>query len=62
VCFISLENASVEELGDFKEHIRTAIFEGISASPHYEVVRDRAVTAGLRALSLRPDDLYVQET
>jgi hypothetical protein len=61
ICFISLENASVEELGDFKEHIRSAIFEGISASDQFEVVSDRAVTAGLRALSLRSDDLFVQE-
>ena len=61
VCFIGLENASVEELGDFKEHIKSAILEGISSSDQFEVVSDRAVTAGLRALSLRPDDLFMQE-
>jgi len=61
VCFISLENASVEELGDFKEHIKSAILESISSSEQFEVVSDRAVTAGLRALSLRPDDLFMQE-
>ena len=61
VCFISLENASVEELGDFKEHIRSAILEEISQSDQFEIVSDRAVTAGLRALSLRPDDLFMQE-
>jgi len=61
VCFISLENASVEELGDFKEHIKSAILEGISQSDQFEIVSDRAVTAGLRALSLRADDLFMPE-
>jgi len=61
ICFISLENASVEELGDFKEHIKTAILERISESDQFEIVSDRAVTAGLRALSLRADDLFMQE-
>lgn len=61
VCFISLENASMEELGDFKEHIKTAILEGISQSDQFEIVSDRAVTAGLRALNYRPDDLFMKE-
>ena len=61
VCFIALENASMEELGDFKEHIKTAILEEISCSDQFEIVSDRAVTAGLRALSFRADDLFLQE-
>jgi hypothetical protein len=61
VCFISLENASVEELGDFKEHIKSAILESIAQSDQFEIVSDRAVTAGLRALSFRADDLFMQE-
>ncbi|MDR0870994.1 MAG: hypothetical protein LBN39_09400, partial [Planctomycetaceae bacterium] len=61
VCFISLENASVEELGDFKEHIKQAILEGISQSDQFEIVSDRAVESGLRALSLRPNDLFMRE-
>jgi hypothetical protein len=61
ICFITLENASVEELGDFKEHIRTAILEKIADSEQFEIVSDRAVTAGLRALSLRADDLFMPE-
>jgi len=61
VCFIALENLSVEELGDFKEHIKSAILEGISQSDQFEIVSDRAVTAGLRALSLRADDLFMPE-
>jgi len=61
VCFIALENASAEELGDFKEHIKSAILEGISQSEQFEIVSDRAVTAGLRALSLRSDDLFMPE-
>ncbi|MDR3233631.1 MAG: penicillin-binding protein activator LpoB [Planctomycetaceae bacterium] len=61
VCFISLENAGMEELGDFKDHIKTAILEKISESDQFEIVSDRAVTAGLRALSLRPDELFMPE-
>lgn len=61
VCFVGLENASIEELGDFKEHIKTAISEKIAESDQFEVVSDRAVVAGLRALSLRPDDLFLEE-
>lgn len=61
VCFISLENASVEELGDFKEHIKQTILEGISQSDQFEIVSDRAVESGLRALSLRPNDLFMRE-
>ena len=61
VCFVSLENASMEELGDFKEHIKSAILESIAQSEQFEIVSDRAVTAGLRALSLRSDDLFMPE-
>jgi hypothetical protein len=61
VCFVGLENASIEELGDFKEHIRMAILEKVSESDQFEMVSDRAVTAGLRALALRPDDLFREE-
>ncbi len=61
VCFVGLENQSIEEIGDFKEHIRTAISEKLAESPQFEMVSDRAVTAGLRTLSLRPDDLFLEE-
>lgn len=61
VCFVGLENASIEELGDFKEHIKTAISETIASSDQFEVVSDRAVTAGLRTLGFRPDDLFMEE-
>jgi len=61
VCFITLENKSREELGDFKDHIETAIREEISSSEQFEIVSDRAVTAGLKALGLRPDDLFMPE-
>lgn len=61
VCFVGLENASIEELGDFREHIKTAISETIAGSDQFEVVSDRAVTAGLRTLGFRPDDLFMEE-
>ncbi|GHT27415.1 hypothetical protein FACS18942_06700 [Planctomycetales bacterium] len=61
VCFVGLENAGIEEIADFKEQIKTTISEKITESPHFEVVSDRAVRAGLQALSLRPDDLFMEE-
>jgi len=61
ICFITLENKSMEELGDFKEHIQTAILESIADSDQFEIVSDRAVTAGLRTLGLRADDLFMPE-
>ena len=44
VCFITLENKSMEELGDFKEHIKMAILEEVALSDQFEIVSDRAVT------------------
>ncbi|MCL2742763.1 MAG: penicillin-binding protein activator LpoB [Planctomycetaceae bacterium] len=61
VCFVGLENAGIEEVADFKEHIKTAISEKITESPQFEVVSDRAVRAGLQTLGLRPDDLFMEE-
>ena len=60
VCFVGLENSSIEELADFKDHIKTAISERISQSEQFELVSDRAVTAGLRTLGFRPDDLFME--
>jgi len=61
VCFVGLENAGIEEVADFKEQIKTTISEKITSSPQFEVVSDRAVRAGLQALGLRPDDLFMEE-
>ena len=61
VCFVGLENRSSEELGDFKEHIRMAIAERLTETDQFEVVSERAVEAGLRALNLRPNDLFLEE-
>ncbi len=60
VCFVGLENKSIEELADFKEHITTAISERLSQSEQFELVSDRAVVAGLRTLGFRPDDLFME--
>jgi hypothetical protein len=60
VCFVGLENSSIEEIADFKEHIKMAILEKISQSDQFEIVSDRAVTAGLRTLGFRPDDLFME--
>ena len=61
VCFITLENEGIEELGDFKAHMKTAILEEIASSDQFELVSDRAVTAGLQTLSFRPEHLFMED-
>ena len=61
ICFVNLETISAEGLGDFRGSIRLAIFEEISQSTQFEIVNDHVATSGLLALSLRPDDLLMQE-
>jgi len=49
------------ELGDFREPIRLAILEAISQSDQFDIANHRVASAGLLALNLRPDDLFMQE-
>ncbi|MBS0201876.1 MAG: penicillin-binding protein activator LpoB [Planctomycetes bacterium] len=58
VCFVGLENKSIEELGDFGEQIYEKIDTAINESEVFEVINRRFVQSGLRKCQLRPDDLY----
>lgn len=60
ITFISIENRSAEELGDFKDHIKEVIIQKIGESPAFEIVSDKAVSAALRQTGLKPEDLFVQ--
>ena len=57
ITFITIENQSAEELGDYKDHIKEIISQQIGESPAFEMVSDKAVSAALRQTGLRPDDL-----
>jgi len=57
ITFITIENQSAEELGDYKDHIKEIISQRIGESPSFEMISDKAVSAALRQSGLRPDDL-----
>lgn len=58
ICFVGVENASAEDLGDFKAHLYELIDQKISESDMFEKLSDRYVEVGLRDSRLRPDDLF----
>ncbi|MDR2762172.1 MAG: penicillin-binding protein activator LpoB [Planctomycetaceae bacterium] len=60
VYFASIENRSMEELGDFKEHLRASINEKLTKSDQINIVSERAVDAILRSLNMRADDLFAE--
>ena len=59
VCFVGVENRSIEEIGDFKEQIFEQIDTQILHAHAFESVSRRFVEAGLRQTRLRPDDLFL---
>jgi hypothetical protein len=59
ICFIGVENKSVEELGDFKEQIYQQIDTQILQAGAFQLISKRFVDAGLRDTRLRPDSLFV---
>ena len=61
VCFIGIENKSVEELGDFKDQIYELIDSQIVQAPTFNPINRRFVDAGLRQTRLRPDQLFIPQ-
>jgi len=59
VCFIGVENKSIEELGDFKEQIYQHIDTQLSGAPNFAPISRRFVDAGLLETRLRPDQLFM---
>lgn len=59
VFFVGVENASSEELGDFKEHIYELIDARISQSPAFAPLSQRVVEAALKESRQRPDQLFM---
>ena len=61
VCFVGVENAGGEELGDIRESLSETIRTMISQSDQFDVIDSRMVTAGLRETGLRVDDLLLPD-
>jgi hypothetical protein len=61
VCFLGVENKSIEELGDFKEQLYEQIDAGISQAPHFRPVSRRLVEAALRETRLHPDAILLPD-
>jgi len=61
ICFVAVENASAEDIGDFKERLFEIIDARIVESGAFESVNRRFIDAGLRDSRLRPDQLMVPE-
>lgn len=59
ICFCGIENASAEELGDFKEQLYEIIAQQIVEAQVYDAIDRRFVEAGLREGRLRPDELFL---
>ena len=59
ICFVGVENKSIEEIGDFKDQIYEQIDSKILESQVFQPVSKRYVDAGLMQTRLRPDLLMV---
>ncbi len=59
ICFVGVENKSIEELGDFKEQLYQQIDTRIVQSQTFEAISKRYVEVGLRECRLRPDELFI---
>lgn len=61
VCFVGVENKSVEDLGDFKDQIYEQIDTQINRSGAFQAISRRMVDAALVETRMRPDALLVPD-
>ncbi|MGI6401265.1 MAG: hypothetical protein ACOX0A_04015 [Thermoguttaceae bacterium] len=61
VCFVGVENAGGEEMGDIRENLAETIRTMIAQSAEFDVIDSRLVAAGLRETGLRVDDLLLPD-
>jgi hypothetical protein len=59
VAYMGVENASAEDLGDFREQIYELIDTSIETSERYRSISKRFVDAALRESGLRREDLFL---
>ena len=61
ICFVGVENAGGEEMGDIREDLTETIRTMIANSGQFEIVDSHTVAAGLRETGLRIDDLLLPD-
>ncbi len=61
ICFVGVENKSIEELADFKDQIYERIDSGISNASQFRTVSRRMVDAALHETRMRPDALFLPQ-
>jgi len=61
ICFVGVENKSIEELGDFKDQIYQQIDTLLVQSQVFQPISRRMMDAALRETRLRPDALLIPE-
>lgn len=61
ICFLGVENAGGEEMGDIREDLTEVIRTKIARSDVFETIDSRMATAGLREAGLRVEDLLLPE-
>ena len=61
ICFLGVENAGGEEMGDIREDLAETIRTQIAQSDVFETIDSRLATAGLREAGLRVEDLLLPE-
>jgi hypothetical protein len=59
ICFVGVENKSIEDIGDFKDQLFEQIDSAVASSDQFDVISARYVENGLRQLRLMPGDLMV---
>lgn len=61
IAFAGLENESGEALGSWHSQIETLITTSVNRSERFRTISSRYVTAGLKQLNIRVDDLFIKE-
>ncbi len=61
ICFLGVENKSIEDLGDFRETLYEQIDQRILNSGTFQCVSKRFVDAGLQAANLRPEEVFIPQ-
>lgn len=61
ICFLGVENAGGEEMGDIRENLAEVIRTKIAQSEVFETIDSRMATAGLREAGLRVEDLLLPD-
>jgi len=61
ICFVGIDNKSVEEMLDFKDQLYERIDSQINGAPQFRSVSRRMVDAALIETRLRPDSLFLPD-